>query len=167
MTNQVKVAVLLLVKHGELFVELRPQLASRGGRTGLGDIEPGLHAITENLTELHRGVVGFDQAFQLVDVQVREVTDTTLPTTAEVVEILLAALAPSWDDDEPIAAASTPQQALEVMVVGALPGASPAFVEKHALYSVKEFLAHQRIMSALVLHAVVGNVAEVVGSDNV
>lgn len=84
-----------------------------------------------------------------------------LAASADEVEVD-PAVAPPSHDDEPPAAASAPQRALEVVVVDPLPGPAPAVERKHPLYPVEQVRRYQRRMPAGVLLALVLHDAQVV-----
>ncbi len=85
-----------------------------------------------------------------------------LPASAEVVEVQVAGMTLAPHDHEPAPAPVTPDDALEVVVVGALPDtAGPAGFE-HLLYAVEDLRGDQRLVSSLVLDSTKRDEAEVV-----
>nr|WP_240195943.1 hypothetical protein [Nocardioides faecalis] len=75
--------------------------------------------------------MGDDQLFDPCDGEVRQVALVILATAADVVEVLFAGLTATWPDDQTLATATAPQQALEVVIVGAVSRACSTFSEQH------------------------------------
>nr|WP_229829894.1 hypothetical protein [Actinoplanes ianthinogenes] len=85
-----------------------------------------------------------------------------LAPAAEVVEVQVAGVALAPHDHEAALASVTPDDALEVMVMGALADATGSAGLQHVLHPVEDLGLDQRFVPALVLDSAVGDVSEVV-----
>nr|WP_239166145.1 hypothetical protein [Actinoplanes italicus] len=85
-----------------------------------------------------------------------------LAPAAEVVEVEIAGVALAPHDHQATLAPVTPDDALEVVVVGALANTAGPTGLQHVLHPIKELRRDQRLVSTLVLDSAVSDVPEVV-----
>jgi hypothetical protein len=109
-----------------------------------------------------RLVVPLYGILDVANTEVRKIALVVLASSTDEVEVEIAALALATHDDEPPLASVAPHSALEVVVVDAVTGSASPSHGTHVLHAVEELLADQRLVPALVLDAVIGDVTEVV-----
>ncbi|HWL37517.1 MAG TPA: hypothetical protein VNQ77_15130 [Frankiaceae bacterium] len=156
-----KVGVLLLLDLREASFERVLDHVHGGELVVQGSGEPLAHEGDELRCQPHRGVVLLDGSLDVLDQQIRQVALLQLPAAAEEVEVN-PSIAFGTQNQQAVAAAVTPEVALQVVVVAALPNTGTAVGVEDRLDPIEAFVADDPVVAGFDPLAVYFDAARVV-----